>query len=382
MQMQQRISRGVIALLQLPLLLLLLGVLVQRSSADVANVPNGKFNNFSINPFEGAMLNRFINFRFRQIGDPVNFTAGSWEDEMQHHEPRIFERFDWVIWRFTQGHLQGDLNSPPSSVLFRPTEGRWTAQLLGKVPPLAGSERRLLVIAGDDNSLSSVLRDMQRDLEIHYGKNRDNIDDFLRSRFSSIFFEAKDVPHEFIKTVPMGFTNFYVLQLPRGFIEERINEAKLQDPSTKKLAFAGWGKVWAFLDDKLEDRKNLAKFMNLESTQAWVTRQTLDFNDYWRALGTYKYSLCPRGNGIQAPKVFEAFVLRVVPVVTRVAAFVDLRDLGFPILIIDRWSQLTPEYLEHEYKKTFAHVNWERVLRMITIDGVWSLLMNGERYPF
>jgi hypothetical protein len=223
---------------------------------------------------------------------------------------------------------------------------------------------------------------MQLNLRKNYGENGSDIDEFLTSRFSSIFFEAKDIYHEHIKTVPMGFTNFYLLQLPIGFVEERIEEAKNVEISDKKLAFAGWGKVWAILDKIIPDRRDLATFLSKETTQRWVTRQHLEFEEYWRGLMHFKFALSPRGNGIQAPKIFEAMLLRVVPVVTRVAAFDDLVELGFPILVIDEWDILTPEFLEQMYESKFAHVDWDRVYRMITREGVWSLLMDGEKYPF
>lgn len=343
---------------------------VNRTSA-IEHAPFGSFNNFSEDVFGDTFLGTYVNFRFREHGDPVNFPPGSVAYRRQHHEPLIFKRFDWVIWHFDAGHVQGNLSAPPRSVLLRPTEVEAAARLLPLIPTLKTGTRRLLVIAGEDVHLSKFLSWFDKAVWNHY---------FLFTHFSDIFYEAKDVQHDRIKTVPMGFTNFYALQLGEGFIELQIEQARKRTHK-EHLVFAGWGKVWSKLDQKVLDRAQLGSFLELNTTQQWVHRQSLSFEEYWSTLSAYKFALCPLGNGIQAPKLFEALVLRVVPVVTRVAAFEDLRSYGFPVLIVDRWEQLSTEYLQQQYEAQFEGVDWDRVERMITIEGVWSLLMDGNRYP-
>ena len=78
-----------------------------------------------------------------------------------------------------------------------------------------------------------------------------------------------------------------------------------------------WGSVWRHLDDPLRDRASLVSFLALPRTQLWLNRSDLSMLGYWRQLAAHKFSICPPGNGVQTPKIFEAILAHTVPVTLR-----------------------------------------------------------------
>ena len=63
-------------------------------------------------------------------------------------------------------------------------------------------------------------------------------------------------------------------------------------------------------------------------------------------------------------------------------AFKDLKKLGFPILLVTQWTDLSPYFLEMSYEKEFQYVNWERAERMIHPSGILDLLLHwNESIP-
>ena len=56
-------------------------------------------------------------------------------------------------------------------------------------------------------------------------------------------------------------------------------------------------------------------------------------------------------------------------------AFVDLKQLGIPLLLVDQWTDLNASFLETTYAAEFQHVNWEKVKYMISPLGTMARLL-------
>ena len=65
------------------------------------------------------------------------------------------------------------------------------------------------------------------------------------------------------------------------------------------------------------DRSSLISFLERPATKKWLNRSEYDMLDYWHELSKYKYSICPPGNGVQTPKIFEAILVHTVPVTVK-----------------------------------------------------------------
>jgi hypothetical protein len=65
----------------------------------------------------------------------------------------------------------------------------------------------------------------------------------------------------------------------------------------------------------------------------------------------HRFAACPRGNGIDTHRVWEALYLGVVPVVERSPSVEHFAAQGLPMVVVDGWSEVTPERLEHEAER-------------------------------
>jgi hypothetical protein len=68
---------------------------------------------------------------------------------------------------------------------------------------------------------------------------------------------------------------------------------------------------------------------------------------YLLNLKSHKFTLCPRGNGIDTHRIWESLYMGCIPIVKRNMVHKDWLDL--PILWIDDWSEITQESLEIAY---------------------------------
>lgn len=90
---------------------------------------------------------------------------------------------------------------------------------------------------------------------------------------------------------------------------------------------------------------------------------------YYNKLSEYKYFICPLGNGIQAPKIFECLLVKTIPVCIKGPTFEDLKEYGFPILLINNFNELNQTMLNDKYENEFKDVDWEKVKYNLTIEG-------------
>ena len=131
------------------------------------------------------------------------------------------------------------------------------------------------------------------------------------------------------------------------------------------------------LDRSINHRISLIKFLKLNSTKQWLQRSYLSMTEYWKELIVHKFSICPPGNGVQAPKIAEALMAHAIPITLSLPAFVDIKKLGYPILLVEKWGDLSASYLEREYETTFTGINWTRVNEMLHPHYIYQLVTNS-----
>ena len=76
----------------------------------------------------------------------------------------------------------------------------------------------------------------------------------------------------------------------------------------------------------------------------------MDYESYLKTLSTYKYSISPKGNGIDCHRMWECFYLKVIPICER-SILTEYYSKIFPIVLIDDWDDLNLESLRKNYDK-------------------------------
>jgi len=114
--------------------------------------------------------------------------------------------------------------------------------------------------------------------------------------------------------------------------------------------FKKLSKDWVTVDSRDDDSSN--KYASMKNDEYVATRK----DDYVNGLLHHKFSLCPRGNGIDTHRIWESLYCRTIPIVRYEEAHRNIRDL--PILFIDDWSVISEEYLHREYDR-FCSTAWD-----------------------
>lgn len=85
------------------------------------------------------------------------------------------------------------------------------------------------------------------------------------------------------------------------------------------------------------------------SSRPWVTAEwDLSPSDYVNRLGRSKFVLSPRGQGWDCYRTYEAIAMGAIPIVQRCRPVTDVCE-RLPVLLIDRWSEVTEERLRQEW---------------------------------
>ncbi len=265
----------------------------------------------------------------------------------------VFKNFDWVIWLPDSARSCRIKTLNPDTILC--LAHKKSFKILNALGPLI--KNATIVIAGADTNLSVFLSRINPDL----------------IRNNRIFYEAKDIPHPEIKSFCMGYNQFYLQKAGISRIEKTIRRYE-QGKYQKSGTLAAWGEHWPALDNKLSDRQNAGAFLENSS---FISRQHLTPTDYWEKLAQSLFLLAPAGQGVQAPKLAEAWLVGTVPIVTSTPCFEDLRDRGYPLMIINQWDELTAAQLK-KWESELHTIDWNSVRAQLTSTYFLSLISRNS----
>lgn len=187
--------------------------------------------------------------------------------------------------------------------------------------------------------------------------------DGLKMFFEHIYYEAKDVEHPFVKLMPIGLTEFYI----RGNEDSFWSGIHSQSEKTD-MVLAAWGKWWPELNQRLPDRSNAYMFA---LSSPIVTHGIFPADEYYRRLAQSHFMLCPRGDGIQAPKLIEALLMSCIPIMTDHIAARELADRGMPIAIIQNWNNITLEFLNQQMELLLPKIDAFKQ-KILSLNEWWA----------
>lgn len=253
-----------------------------------------------------------------------------------------FDCFDWVFWKPDSRTLLRFRRPVPRRVLClaHPASLARLLKLRFLLHDIS------LCIAGEDTRLSRLLPQVER----------------LAPHCRKIFYEAKDIRHPFVRSFSMGFNSYYLERVGSEVFLGQV-EGVRSGEIVKEGVLAAWGGIWKQLDEELEERRAASDFIE-QST--WLHREMLNPKEYTRRLARSKYLIAPAGAGVQSPKLAEAWLLRTVPVAVGNPCLEDLQAAGYPLLLLDNWSDLTPERLKR-HETHLQNLDWPKIAEMLTL---------------
>lgn len=93
-------------------------------------------------------------------------------------------------------------------------------------------------------------------------------------------------------------------------------------------------------------------------------------------MSSFKYIVCPRGNGIDTHRLWEALYLRIIPIV--VPSGMDQLYTSLPVLRVSSFTDVTAELLESKYAEFQEMFDRPGALDMLTRD-YWFHKIEEER---
>ncbi|CAK0816325.1 unnamed protein product [Prorocentrum cordatum] len=192
-----------------------------------------------------------------------------------------------------------------------------------------------------------------------------------------LFFQAKDIPWEGVTTAPVGLNEYY-FRKTWDVAEKAIAAASVD--AKPYAALGAWGYMRKL--GGIKSRQLLQGWVETEAAKAaGVQHRMIEPREYFSELAKYKFLLAPGGGGILSPKTDEALLVLTVPIVIRdgYAAYDDWPKLGWPIVILDAWEEVTAENLDTWWAKFSP-----RLLRFrencLTSEGFFKLVTGTSHY--
>lgn len=126
---------------------------------------------------------------------------------------------------------------------------------------------------------------------------------------------------------------------------------------------------------------------NNYSNKEWVTTGTHEVSmegraQFLRDIRSHSFVFCPRGNGLDTHRLWETLYMGSIPIVMRDIGYSAFEDL--PILFVDDWDNITPEFLE-ECKKNIednmmqGKYNMEKLKVSYWINHIKKTLLLQEK---
>lgn len=314
-------------------------------------------------PLQGLNATTFLStvVNYRHNPNHAHWVPDSPYVDLLSRPLAVWTLFDWVIY----GDIALFKQPIPRTVICKPDDIVVLIDKLVELPPTE-LKRISLVVAGGDYNASFGLA-----AALEHLKSSGHGDITLFDLVGQIWWEAKDIYDDRIKTIPMGLIAGYVL---RNNIERVVASIHEGSAHVKpRFACSTWGAIWGDLDGNAAHvRHALDKFLHEEE---WIHRDTWPFEKYYQNMGECFYFLAPQGKGIQSPKFAEAWLMRAIPVSLYTPAFADLQAMGFPIVLVDDWHQLSEISLETAKNTRFATIDWDAVHYKLTNNYARELVI-------
>jgi len=111
---------------------------------------------------------------------------------------------------------------------------------------------------------------------------------------------------------------------------------------------------------------------------AGVQQRSIPQDLFYHELSKYRFLLAPLGDGIWTPKVTEALMVLTIPIVQRgpYPLFDDYVRMGFPIVVIDEWHEVTQAALEAWWRRLSPRLRSFRD-NCLTTEAYWKIAV-GE----
>ena len=155
------------------------------------------------------------------------------------------------------------------------------------------------------------------------------------------------IDHPKLVTIPIGAGD-----MGPDNKERLLHKMMCNPPKKRELLYLNFRP-----DNHFERAKALAYFED----QAFCFVDSPCYRElFFERVAAAKYTLCPRGNGLDTQRVWECLLLGSIPVLK--SNELDPLYADLPVLIVQEWSAVTATLLENSYDELCSgSYNWEKL---------------------
>jgi len=174
------------------------------------------------------------------------------------------------------------------------------------------------------------------------------------------FAQNRNTDHPKLFSLPIGINIHNLWSNPLewggGFILPALQELQLNTISQEAPLFAlREAKIfcnWHFSIDRADRRKCLEE---IDRSICYFQDKPLPMAQTWELQSQFQFVLSPHGAGLDCHRTWEALILGCIPVIKKSSMDDLFADL--PVMIVNDWSEIDANFLEHSKKllesKTF-----------------------------
>jgi hypothetical protein len=191
---------------------------------------------------------------------------------------------------------------------------------------------------------SKILENIQENFVLVSHNSDKNITDEYLSILNSpklIRWHAQNIMihHEKLHLLPIGLANS---MWPHGNMVALKNTITNLPEKSKNVYF--------FFNCVTNRGERLPCKEEIEKAGLVFERPQANFEAYLKHLATFKYAICPPGNGIDSHRIWECLYLGVIPIVKRSLFTEKLKEKYPCVILLDSWSDFRQEDLIRAYE--------------------------------
>ena len=158
-------------------------------------------------------------------------------------------------------------------------------------------------------------------------------------------------PHDRLKPLPIGIANS---MWSHGNIYTWASGLQMPLPSKQHLIY-----FYFEIHTNIHKRQVCFDIINSKGVKSQPKKS---LSDYIQALSTFKFAICPEGNGIDTHRFWECLYLKVVPICPR-NIITEYYSKMFPVILLDKWEDLNIDAINAFYETC----NWSNYDRLFDI---------------
>lgn len=171
--------------------------------------------------------------------------------------------------------------------------------------------------------------------------NDESLKAIENSNCLAVFVQNPNTLHEKIRMLPIGVANS---KWNHGDMNV-VHDVLMTQPYHKTNHI-----YFQFSIDTNRVERNACKKL-LENKIQWSV-SNLNFHQYLLYLSSYRYAICPFGNGFDSHRIWECIYMQVIPIIKQSFFTQQLQKFlhPYPIIIVNDWDEVDLDSLEKTYQ--------------------------------